>query len=49
MAEPTILSITLSGDSEKLNLNLKRKNYRLNNDILNLKIQDMAQPSSWIQ
>ena len=27
-------------------LNLEPTNYRLNNDIFNLKIQDMAQPSS---
>ena len=44
MAGPTILSITLSDDSDKLNL--EPTNYRQNNSIFNFKIQDMVQPSS---
>ena len=44
MAGPTILSINLSGESDKLNL--EPTNYRQNNGMFNFKIQDMVQPSS---
>ena len=44
MAEPTILSITLSGDADKLNVG--PTNYRLNNEIFSFKIQDIVQPFS---
>ena len=43
---PTIFPITLSGDSDKSNL--EPTNYRLNNDIFSYKIQDYVQLFLWI-
>ena len=45
MAKIKILSITLSGDQDKLNLD--RSNYGPNNRILNSKAPNMVQTSSW--